>query len=93
VGLAIGAASLPIADFRTFFDTGALDPTLSVTLEPEAAARLLMMGVDSGKRVAVVNEAIRDKPPGRVTLSGSDITAVIDRPATQPAPDSHIEPV
>ena len=29
VGLAIGAASLPIADFRTFFDTGALDPKLS----------------------------------------------------------------
>ena len=92
--LAICAASLPVLDFPTFFDTGVLDPNLSVTLESDAVALLLEMD-NAGERAKTVQAAIDKKrsfgPDGRLRLSGEDIKAVNSPP--QLAPGIHIPPV
>lgn len=93
VGLAIGAACLPAANVPAFFGTGALDPTLTVTLEPTAVALLLDMQ-DAGKQAHAVGAAIAKLGTGangRVTLSGKDIAAATA--VAQPVPSVPTEPV
>jgi hypothetical protein len=87
--LAITAASLPLADYPTFFDLNAPDPDLAITLEQDAVEALLDI-TDVGQRVKAVQAAINKKrgtgADGPWTLSRTDII-----PERQPVPDSRID--
>jgi hypothetical protein len=94
--LAIVAACLPAADFRTFFDTEAHDPNRGVRLQPDAVA-LLVAENDAAARAAMVRAAINAAPDtgsgGMVTLSAADIRAAIAPKPSQHILDIRIAPV
>ena len=89
--LAIVAACLPAADFKTFFDTETHDPNRRVRLEPGAVSLLLKR-----EDAAVLVQAAIDATPdtgsgGLVTLSTEDIQAIISpKPEPEPVPKQHI---
>jgi hypothetical protein len=94
--LAIVAACLPAADFRTFFDTEAHDPNRGVRLQTDAVS-LVLKEPDAASRAAMVQAAINAAPgtgsSGMVTLSAEDIRAATSPKPKQYIPGIHIAPV
>jgi hypothetical protein len=94
--LAIVAACLPAADFRTFFDTETHDPNRGVRLQPDAVS-LLLEDNDAADRAAKLQAAVNAAPDagsgGMITLSAEDIRAAIAPKPKHPILDIRIAPV